>query len=340
MAENAPHLYKNNKEYDSSKEDPLKNKHQNKQQDYENDWLRGTSACQVPSRKQLNKSAPPIKADFSDPVYKKLSRLNGQINSMTINVLIDNLKQLNLETSGRKEVLSRRLKNFHKEKALNKTIESDFDYVCVIDYEATCSDTQINYPHEIIEFPVVLVNMKTLTIEESFQSYCKPKLNPNLSAFCKSLTGITQEKVNEADEFPLVLSKVSEWFDKYQLGSKYSFAIATDGPWDMQKFLNMQCEHSDIEYPEWGKSWIDVRKLFSNWFGVRRCGILKMLDLLGLSFEGNQHCGLDDSINIARIMIKLANAGCKIKRNSNLKTGPQAPYGKYARTEAENQENY
>ena len=98
MAENAPHLYKNNKEYDSSKEDPLKNKHQNKQQDYENDWLRGTSACQVPSRKQLNKSAPPIKADFSDPVYKKLSRLNGQINSMTINVLIDNLKQLNLET--------------------------------------------------------------------------------------------------------------------------------------------------------------------------------------------------------------------------------------------------
>ena len=118
--------------------------------------------------------------------------------------------------SGRKEVLSRRLKNFHKEKALNKTIESDFDYVCVIDYEATCSDTQINYPHEIIEFPVVLVNMKTLTIvisissryykisiflfsylnihfkEESFQSYCKPKLNPNLSAFCKSLTGITQ----------------------------------------------------------------------------------------------------------------------------------------------------
>ena len=72
--------------------------------------------------------------------------------------------------SGRKEVLSRRLKNFHKEKALNKTIESDFDYVCVIDYEATCSDTQINYPHEIIEFPVVLVNMKTLTIVISISS--------------------------------------------------------------------------------------------------------------------------------------------------------------------------
>lgn len=59
----------------------------------------------------------------------------------------------------------------------------------------------------------------------------------------------------------------------------------------MQKFLYMQCGHSQINYPRWAQGWIDVRKLFSNWFGVRRCGILKMLDYLGLEFEGNQHCG-------------------------------------------------
>ncbi len=39
-------------------------------------------------------------------------------------------------------------------------------------------------------------------------------------------------------------------------------------------------------------------------------------------------------------MIKLAHAGCKIKLNSSLKTGNQAPYGQYARTETENQENH
>lgn len=97
MAEKAPHL-DNNKEHEPYKEDPLQNKHLNKQPNYDDDWLKGTSADQVPGRKQLNKSAPPIKADFSDPLYKKLSRLNGKINSMPINVLIDNLKQLNLET--------------------------------------------------------------------------------------------------------------------------------------------------------------------------------------------------------------------------------------------------
>lgn len=40
-----------------------------------------------------------------------------------------------------------------------------FDYICVIDFEATCiEDRNLNFPHEIIEFPVVLINMKTMTI--------------------------------------------------------------------------------------------------------------------------------------------------------------------------------
>lgn len=40
-----------------------------------------------------------------------------------------------------------------------------YDYVCVIDYEATCEQgNSSNYPHEIIEFPIVLINLKTMKI--------------------------------------------------------------------------------------------------------------------------------------------------------------------------------
>jgi len=81
----------------------------------------------------------------------------------------------------------------------------------------------------------------------------------------------------------------------------------------------MQCGHSGVDYPEWADNWIDVRKLFSNWFAVRRCGIQMMLEYMGLQFEGNQHCGLDDSRNIARILLQLVNNGCKIKTNSRIK---------------------
>ncbi len=72
---------------------------------------------------------------------------------------------------GRKEVLMRRLKNYHKEKCLNEAVEPAYDYVCVIDYEATCTENSLGYPHEIIEFPVVLVNMKTLSIVKYFYAF-------------------------------------------------------------------------------------------------------------------------------------------------------------------------
>lgn len=299
------------------------NKSLSDKKDYDLSWLKGTSADQTVKTNQINKSAPNIKTDFSDPVYKKLSRINGKINSMSIDNLVKNLKELKIETTGKKEVLMRRLKNFHKEKALNKTVETDYDYVCVIDFEATCRENTLDFPHEIIEFPIVLVNMKTLAIEKHFQSYCKPRLNPKLTAFCKSLTGITQDQVDKAEEFPNVLNTVSDWFLTHNLGETNSFAIATDGPWDMQKFLRMQCDTSNVEYPAWAKEWIDVRKLFSNWFGVRRCGILKMLDYIGFEFEGNQHCGLDDSRNIARILLRLASDGCKIRTNAKIKHSDQ-----------------
>ena len=44
-----------------------------------------------------------------------------------------------------------------------------FDYICVIDFEATCIETNpLDYPHEIIEFPIVLINMKTMQIVRIF----------------------------------------------------------------------------------------------------------------------------------------------------------------------------
>lgn len=33
-----------------------------------------------------------------------------------------------------------------------------YDYLIVIDFEATCQENNLNYNHEIIEFPAVLVD--------------------------------------------------------------------------------------------------------------------------------------------------------------------------------------
>jgi 3'-5' exoribonuclease 1 len=43
--------------------------------------------------------------------------------------------------------------------------DSYYDYICIIDFEATCEEgNPPEFLHEIIEFPVVLLNTHTLEI--------------------------------------------------------------------------------------------------------------------------------------------------------------------------------
>lgn len=44
-------------------------------------------------------------------------------------------------------------------------VDSYYDYICIIDFEATCEEgNPPEFIHEIIEFPVVLLNTHTLEI--------------------------------------------------------------------------------------------------------------------------------------------------------------------------------
>ncbi len=79
--------------------------------------------------------------------------------------------------------------------------ESDqpISYLMVLDFEANCvkDGEKPLKVQEIIEFPVVLVNVKTKKVEDVFHHYVKPQVVPKLSDFCTELTGITQEKVDK-----------------------------------------------------------------------------------------------------------------------------------------------
>jgi hypothetical protein len=60
---------------------------------YDLDWLKGTSAESVINLDQ-NSIKPP---DFSHPIYKTISKLNGKINSMSYLELSNSLKELKLD---------------------------------------------------------------------------------------------------------------------------------------------------------------------------------------------------------------------------------------------------
>ena len=61
------------------------------------------------------------------------------------------------------------------------------DYYVVIDFEATTRQIA-----EIIEFPALLIDARTLEYVSQFHSYVRPVIYRYLDKRCKRLTGITQ----------------------------------------------------------------------------------------------------------------------------------------------------
>lgn len=124
--------------------------------------------------------------------------------------------------------------------------------------------------------------------------------------------------VDTADTFRGVLDNFHQWLEKHKLGSKYKFAVVTDGPDDMKRFFSKQCELCSIPIPEYARKWINLRKLYRNIYKVKEGTLKDMVKKLGLKFEGRLHCGIDDARNVARALQKMVEDGCEIKFNENM----------------------
>lgn len=78
--------------------------------------------------------------------------------------------------------------------------------------------------------------------------------------------GIEQEVVDKADLFPEVLVQFENWMKSHNLGLTKTYMIVTDGPFDMGRFLYLQCQHSELEFPAYGSHWANLRKVFVNFY--------------------------------------------------------------------------
>ncbi|XP_039283068.1 probable tubulin polyglutamylase ttll-15 [Nilaparvata lugens] len=180
--------------------------------------------------------------------------------------------------------------------------------------QAICSHRK----HEIIEFPAILVDSEKQAVIDEFHSYVKPVKHPKLSDFCIELTGIAQETVDKSEEFSGVFTKFNKWLKKHGLDSKSKYAIVTDGPCDMGRFLFGQCEFSNVQFPYYAKKWINIRRVFSSHYKSRKVCLASMLQSFGVEFDGRLHCGLDDARNIANLLIHMIKDGVSIDINENI----------------------
>lgn len=211
-----------------------------------------------------------------------------------------------------------------------------FDYVLVLDFEATCEDKVKKWPSEIIEVPVVALCTRTWRVVAEFHEYARPVVRPRLTDFCTRLTGIAQATVDAADPFPLVLQRLVAWCERFgadRPGSR--LAVLTCGDWDLKQMLPEQLERcaegiSGTTVPALFSRWINLKPCFNTrWWGKpeerelkqrqssgkkRKAGLgmAGMLRALDLPLVGRHHSGIDDARNIAAIAAKIGAAGVRL----------------------------
>ncbi|MBW4475414.1 MAG: exonuclease domain-containing protein [Tolypothrix brevis GSE-NOS-MK-07-07A] len=170
-------------------------------------------------------------------------------------------------------------------------------YFLIIDLEATCSDDNSIPRHkmEIIEIGAVMLNRATWEIDSEFQQFIQPVINPQLTAFCRELTSISQSDVELAPIFPEAMSSLEKWLESFT-----NYIFCSWGEYDKKQFIQ-DCKYHNIAYP-FGSEHRNIKKEFSEYLGVSKgFGMAQALQQLGLELKGTHHRGIDDARNIAAI---------------------------------------
>ena len=184
-------------------------------------------------------------------------------------------------------------------------------YLCVLDFEATCWENIVKPTQEIIEFPSVLYELnwnKQVKFISEFAKYVRPVLETKLSKFCTDLTGISQSTVDQADPIEIVYEQHYQWL-KANTPANAKIHIITCGAWDIKTMLPKEIKNKKLPYYSVYKSYINVKDEYEYFYKTKAGGMAGMLDKLKLTLDGRHHSGIDDTRNIAKILLRLISDG-------------------------------
>lgn len=175
---------------------------------------------------------------------------------------------------------------------------------CLIDLEATCDQPQFDRDEmEIIEIGACLVDADLKIISE-FQTYIKPVVHPQLSAFCIQLTTITQADVDSAPGFAMAMEALDSWLE--QCASTFG-PVAGWGSWGAYDKKQFDRNAALLKIPSPGitaRRHLNLKQVYADALGLKRYspGLGKALRYENLQFAGTAHRGIDDAKNIAQLL--------------------------------------
>jgi len=165
----------------------------------------------------------------------------------------------------------------------------------VFDLEATCW-RKGSTPNrmEIIEIGATRLRPDTFEIDSVFSTFVRPIKETELSEFCRNLTSIQQADVDSAPIFPEALDIFFDWIGAGEV------TFCSWGYYDIKQ-IRMDYQRHGLGEPEAFRRHINLKKLFSDLYDRKPCGMRKALNILKLELDGTHHRGVDDAKNISKI---------------------------------------
>ncbi|MHA6892370.1 3'-5' exonuclease [Ralstonia pseudosolanacearum] len=169
--------------------------------------------------------------------------------------------------------------------------------ILVVDLEATCDENAPSFDMEIIEVGGVWVAPDGIVLDV-FQAFVRPVVNPMLTPFCTTLTGIRQADVDSAPAFPAVADSLRAFVSRHrQPGSMWT----SWGAFDRNQLEKDSKRHGitpPIDLPH-----VNAKRVFAKTRRIgKEVGMAKACELVGLQLKGTHHRALDDALNVATLL--------------------------------------
>lgn len=207
---------------------------------------------------------------------------------------------------------------------LKRICSQNVDFFLVLDLEGKV---------EILEFPVLMINAKTMDVVDVFHRFVRPsemseqRINEYIEGKYGKF-GVDRVWHDTAIPFKEVLQQFEVWLAQHQLWEKEldgrlnRAAFVTCGNWDLKTKVPQQCKVSKMKLPPYFMEWINLKDVYLNFYKRRVTGMMTMMKELQIPLLGSHHLGFDDTKNIARVLQHMLADGALVeitaKRNPKL----------------------
>ncbi|MEO1712210.1 MAG: 3'-5' exonuclease [Bacteroidota bacterium] len=169
----------------------------------------------------------------------------------------------------------------------------------IYDLEATCWQGR---PPRMVQETIEIGALKIDGYGEVlgiFNQFIRPKLNPQLSSYCRELTTIEQSYIDRSDRFDLVIEDFQDWIGIYE----EEYLLCSWGSFDKKQLIN-DCELYHME-SDWLEKHINLKRQYQELRRLRQPrGLRAAVESEGFEFTGTHHRGIADAENLAKIFTK------------------------------------